>query len=124
MDKEQKKLLAQDLSWRLGSNVVLDCCDGTCGEVLESYIIRGEKVIINEDWDIDEVKPVLIKMEDLTPQERQEFAEIIGMTSRTLKETMREGMKYLISKKVDINDLIPQGLAIHAKILGDKNPYK
>jgi hypothetical protein len=122
MDEKQKKLLTNYLDYSRSYGLVLECC-GTVGEVLKSINeLPDGRIVINDDWDLDEVKPCLIKYEDLPTELQQEFTKTVGNVNQTLRQSIIDSMKFYLTYHVDIFDLIDQGLA--NDITKTINPYK
>ena len=122
MTEEQKKLLTSYLDYSRSYGLILECC-GTIGEVLKSINeLPDGRIIINDDWDLDEVKPCLIKYEDLPDELQQEFTRIVRNVNQTLRQSIINSMKFYLTHHVDIFDLIDQGLA--NDITKTINPYK
>lgn len=122
MDEKQKKLLTSYLDYSRSYGLILECC-GTIGEVLKSINeLPDGRIVINDDWDLDEVKPCLIKYEDLPVELQQEFTRIVRNVNQTLRQSIINSMKFYLTHHVDIFDLIDQGLA--NDITKTINPYK
>ena len=122
MNEEQKKLLTKYLDYSRSYGLILECC-GTVGEVLKSINeLPDGRIVINDDWDLDEIKPFLIKYEDLPDELQQEFTKIVGNVNQTLRQSIIDSMKFYLTYHVDIFDLIDQGLA--NDITKTFNPYK
>lgn len=123
MDEKQKKLLTSYLDYSRSYGLYLECCGGIVGEVLKSINeLPDGRIVINDDWDLDEVKPFLIKYEDLPAELHKEFAELVGNVNQTLRQSIINSMKFYLTHHVDIFDLIDQGLA--NDITKTINPYK
>lgn len=122
MDEKQKKLLTSYLDYSRSYGLILECC-GTVGEVLKSINeLPDGRIVINDDWDLDEVKPCLIKYEDLPDELQQEFTKTVRNVNQTLRQSIINSMKFYLTHHVDIFDLIDQGLA--NDITKTINPYK
>jgi hypothetical protein len=122
MDEKQKKLLTSYLDYSRSYGLILECC-GTVGEVLKSINeLPDGRIVINDDWDLDEVKPCLIKYEDLPNELQQEFTRTVRNVNQTLRQSIINSMKFYLIHHVDIFDLIDQGLA--NDITKTINPYK
>lgn len=122
MNEKQKKLLTSYLDYSRSYGLILECC-GTVGEVLKSINeLSDGRIVINDDWDLDEVKPFLIKYEDLPAELQQEFTKTVGNVNQTLRQSIIDSMKFYLTNHVDIFDLIDQGLA--KDITKTINPYK
>ena len=122
MNEKQKKLLTNYLDYSRSYGLILECC-GTVGEVLKSINeLPDGRIVINDDWDLDEVKPFLIKYEDLPAELQQEFTKAVGNVNQTLRQSIIDSMKFYLTHHVDIFGLIDQGLA--NDITKTINPYK
>ena len=123
MNEEQKKLLTKYLDYSRSHGLILECCGGIVGECLKSVDeLSDGRIVINNDWDLDEVKPFLIKFEDLPEELHKEFAELVGNVNQTLRQSVVSSMEFYLINHVDIFGLIDQGLA--NDITKTINPYK
>ena len=103
MTEEQKKLLTSYLDYSRSYGLILECCGGIVGEVLRSINeLPDGRIVINDDWDLDEVKPFLIKYEDLPAELQQEFTKIVGNVNQTLRQSIINSMKFYLTHHVDI----------------------
>lgn len=73
IQKEKEDLLLQDLSSRLPYGVILECC-GLVGEELRTMTKEG---LINDDYDIDEVRPMLLPFSSMTLDQMEDFASLL-----------------------------------------------
>ena len=71
MTQEDKELLLKDLCGRLRYGVILQCCERV-GEQLYSIDDKG---LINNDYDIEEVKPYLFPMSAMTEEQEEEISK-------------------------------------------------
>ena len=69
MIQEHKELLLKDLFARCPYGVILECC-GLVGEELRTITKEG---LINDDYDIDEVKPYLFPLSSITEEQYYEL---------------------------------------------------
>ena len=136
MTQEEKDLLLKDLCGRLPYGVILQCCE-IVGEQLYSIDDKG---LINNDYDIEEVKPLLFPLSDMTEEQKEELftlcnfytsedwegkkTEILGIeiasrpdpaycydhSFRMWNIDMR-AINWLLKNHFDIYELIPMGLA-------------
>ena len=113
-------LLISDLGSRINSGVILCCCD-MVGEELLTIDKNG---LVNNDYDIEEVKPILFPFEAMseelfdTIKEDCHYSYMNGRNGfQLLRITMfnNRALKVLIDNHFDVNDLIPQGLALDAR---------
>lgn len=101
MTQEQKDLLLKDLCARLPYGVILNCCN----IVSETLTLISYKGLINNDYDIDEVKPYLFPLSSMTKEQDKEFMNIqIGYPS----------VDWFNKNHIDYRGLIERGLAIDA----------
>ena len=131
MTQKEKDLLLQDLSPRLPYGVILECC-GLVGEELRTITKEG---LINDDYDIDEVKPMLFPLSSIT-EEQWINAPRVNLTNFTLESLkcgcftlasytcennlhdLLEFINWLYENHFDVSGLIPLGLAKDATGLG------
>ena len=108
MTQEQENLLLKDLCARLPYGVILNCCE----IVSEPLTLISYKGLVNNDYDIDEVKPYLFPLSSMTEEQNLEYLN-----------TCRGGNSYYPTSKTfdwfdknhfDYRDLIPMGMAIDA----------
>lgn len=113
-------LLISDLGSRINSGVILCCCD-MVGEELLTIDKNG---LVNNDYDIEEVKPILFPFEAMseelfnTIKKDCQYSYMNGRNGfQLLRITMfnNRALKVLINNHFDVNDLIPQGLALDAR---------
>ncbi len=139
MTLEEEHLLFTDLCARLPYGVKIQYMDkGT--EVLFDVAKHGNSIYINLDWYLEEVKPYLRPMNDLTVEEMEEMHKIISPYGTAVYEEdgislplnhngefvpynyMSRVIKYLYSKHIDVNLLIERDMAID--VTEHHNPYK
>ena len=73
MTQEQEELLLKDLCARLPYGVILNCCE----IVSEPLTLISYKGLVNNDYDIDEVKPYLFPLESMTEEQRKEYEDAL-----------------------------------------------
>lgn len=118
--KEEKDLLLQDLSSRLPYGVILECC-GLVGEELRTMTKEG---LINDDYDIDEVRPMLFPLSSMTKKQKEEFDALYWEAREKASDYSFDFMyssiksNWLYKNRFDVNGLIPLGLAKDATGLG------
>ena len=78
MTQEQEELLIKDLCARLPYGVILNCCN-IVSEPLTRISYKG---LVNDDYDIDEVKPYLFPLSSMTEEQKQELLELTGYEER------------------------------------------
>ena len=125
MTQEQKDLLLKDLCARLPYGVILNCCN----IVSEPLTLISYKGLVNNDYDIDEVKPYLYPLSSMTEEQQIEFdrtyANDMQVVSYNLKNRL-DGQPYdmnlghyrhidwLNAHHFDYRGLIEKGLALDA----------
>lgn len=114
MTQEDKELLLKDLNARLPYGVKIEITwwvmdEGTCiNTTLEPDHI--EQLLNDEDGDT-EIKPYLFPMSSMTEEEKEEYCQL---QQRVTNEDVTKHINYSYKKHLDINNLIPIGLAIDA----------
>lgn len=71
MTQEQEDLLLKDLCARLPYGVILNCCE----IVSEPLTLISYKGLVNNDYDIDEVKPYLFPLSSMTEEQKDEISK-------------------------------------------------
>ena len=138
--KQDKDLLLKDLSARLPYGVILERAD----LVREELRTMTKEGLINDDYNIEKVKPYLFPISSMTEEQLGELIELvwpntsydiyldldepevdinIGNRSESylVSEIQYWGIKavsWLYKNHFDVNDLIPLGLAKDATDLG------
>ena len=74
MTQEQEELLLKDLCARLPYGVILNCCE----IVNEPLTLISHKGLVNNDYDIDEVKPYLFPLSSITEEQKLELQNYVG----------------------------------------------
>ena len=142
MSQEDNDLLLRDLSGRLPYWVICDIGGGKEHTLLSIHISRITEILC-EFHDMEDtyqvplanVKPYLRPMSSMT-EEEQKILEDFGVTISPFSGqmhipfdeiefpfiTMQKIISYLYSIHIDINGLIPKGLAI--EVTEDNNIYK
>ena len=109
MTPENKELLLKDLCARLPYGVILNCCN-IVGEKLYTIDSNG---LVNNDYDLEEVKPYLFPLSSMTDEQIKEYAHILVMNSnlecsQLIGETTQD---WFNKNHFDYRGLIPMGLA-------------
>ena len=122
-------LLISDLGSRINSGVILCCCD----MVGEELLTINKNGLVNNDYDIEEVKPILFPLISLTAEQRNEISKLLIDTQYEFSpygkiniegcdnlfiSTVKQAnalIKYCIIHHFDINGLIDKGLALDAR---------
>lgn len=144
MTQEGKELVIKDLCGRLPYGVIVQVNDGLKGiydrRLVQVFCDRVSCSVnvynpLSECICIDSVKPYLRPLSSMT-EEEQKILEDFGATiSPFLGQmhvpfdeiefpfiTMQKIISYLYSIHIDINGMIPKGLAL--EVTEDNNPYK
>ena len=121
MTQEDKQLLLKDLSARLPYGVKIELTWWVMGEgtfiniTLEPDHI--EQLLNDEDGDT-EIKPYLRPMSSMTETEKEEYCQlqqrVIYNSKGVVNEDITKYINWCYKKHLDINSLIPMGLAIDA----------
>lgn len=109
MTQEDKELLLKDLGGRLRYGVILQCCE-IVGEKLYSIDDKG---LINNDYDIEEVKPYLFPLSSMTPKQKAELAHLTANIDGIFEQVLLE-IEFYHRHHIDYKGLIEKGLAIDA----------
>jgi hypothetical protein len=123
MTLEEKNLLLQDLCARLPYGVILNCCN-LVGEKLYTIDNNG---LVNNDYDLEEVKPYLFPLSSMTEEQRKEFLDIQSEDRKRLLDALikyryeeedkipiiplQKHIDWLNAHHFDYRGLIPMGLA-------------
>lgn len=128
MTQEEKKILIQDLSSRLPHGVILNCC----GNIAEKLTLLSDKGLVNNDYDIEEVKPYLLPLSSITKEQLKESSwELDFYGYKIDKDGVIESgpdinttfipieyitpfINWCYKNHFDINGLIPKGIALDA----------
>ena len=118
MTQEQEDLLLKDLCARLPYGVILNCCE-IVSEPLTRITYKG---LVNDDYDIDEVKPYLFPLSSMTDE--QLYNNPIGFVQMGTIKVDRDWEYITIDRRAyyklvdwfnknhfDYRGLIPIGLA-------------
>ena len=114
MTQKEKKLLLKDLCARLPYGVKIELTWWVMGEGIGINTTLGpeciEELLNDEDGDT-EIKPYLFPMSSMTEEEKEEYCQL---QQRVVNEDVTKCINYCYKKHLDINNLIPKGLAIDA----------
>lgn len=112
--------MLRDLSARISYGVIVSCCD----MVGEKVTFIDENGLINNDYDIDEVKPYLFPLSSMTEEQQEEFDKVIEVNLKVLNndidrlEAIAFEIDFYHRNHFDWRGLIPKGLAKDATGLG------
>ena len=107
MSQEHKELLLKDLCARLPYGVILNCCN-LVGEKLYTIDSNG---LVNNDYDLEEVKPYLFPLSSMTDEQYENF--LLTNSKITLNGVIcsTKGFDFLNKHHFDYRGLIYMGLA-------------
>lgn len=131
MTQEDKQLLLQDLCARLPyeTKVYWENCD--YGDKVKNLVSIDEFGMVNDEFPIEECKPYLRPMSDMTEEEKKEYGKICELDTEILANHPMNGepfpalynsQDWLNKKMFDFRGLIPKGRAI--AVTKENNPYK
>lgn len=120
MTQENKELLINDLSCRIPYGVILNV-NGISNVKLTSVSLYGEVGVDDGStylYTISEVKPYLLPMSSMTDEDKEEYCQlqqrVIYNSKGPVNEDVTKYINWCHKKHLDINNLIPIGLAIDA----------
>ena len=120
MTQTEKELLMNDLSCRIPYGVILNV-NGLSNLKLTSVSLYGEVGVDDGStylYTISEVKPYLFPMSSMTDAEKEEYCQlqqrVIYNSKGPVNEDVAKYINWCHKKHLDINNLIPIGLAIDA----------
>ena len=121
MTQEDKELLLKDLCARLPYGVKIELTwwvmgEGTCiNTTLEPDHIK--QLLNDEDGDT-EIKPYLFPLSSMTEEQKEEYCnlqqKVIYNNKGLVNSDVMEYVNWCYKNHIDINNLIPMGLAIDA----------
>lgn len=120
MTQTEKELLMNDLSCRIPYGVILNI-NGIPNLKLMSVSWYGGVGVDDGStylYSISEVKPYLFPMSSMTDEEKEEYCQlqqrVIYNSKGPVNEDVTKYINWCYKKHLDINNLIPIGLAIDA----------
>ena len=109
MTQENKELLLKDLCTRLPYGVILNCCN-LVGEKLYTIDSNG---LVNNDYDLEEVKPYLFPLSSMTEEQKEEYKDLLdNQYSFDASGKIFTLQNFYCKYHLDYKGLIPKGLAI------------
>lgn len=130
MTREEQNLLIKDLCARIPYGVILNCAGK---HAIEELKMIDENGLINNDWDINEVRPYLRPLSSMTEEERKSLpfpwtfdgTHITSYTEENGFIEIQESdviklIDQLLKGHFDFHGLIPKDLAISTETF---NPY-
>lgn len=120
MAQTEKELLMNDLSCRIPYGVIVNV-NGISNVKLTSVSWYGEVGVDDGStylYTISEVKPYLFPMSSMTDEDKEEYCQlqqrVIYNSKGPVNEDVTKYINWCYKKHLDINNLIPIGLAIDA----------
>ena len=120
MTQTEKELLMNDLSCRIPYGVIVNV-NGISNVKLTSVSWYGEVGVDDGStylYTISEVKPYLFPMSSMTDEDKEEYCQlqqrVIYNSKGPVNEDVTKYINWCYKKHLDINNLIPIGLAIDA----------
>ena len=123
MEKEEKFEVLKDICSRIPYKTELSCVNDVREDTCAVYACRN-RWLINYNWDVDEVKPVLRSVSDMTEEERNRLFVVVadntlGITDAderhgAVRNVARQAVAvidYLNSIGIDYRGLIERNLA-------------
>ena len=128
MTQEDKELLLKDLCSRLpyGVKISVQSWDEREMEYVDRvdvlYSVNGDEYIksVNEDYDfsLEDIKPYLFPLSSMTEEQKEEYADlqqrVIYNSKGVVNLDVAKYIGWCYKHHIDINNLIPMGLAIDA----------
>ena len=129
MTQENKELVLKDLCARLPDKVIVDYAYNAFDVRKGNYVKHGSKCILNcylldvfisprQNEKGEYIKPYLFPLSSMTNEEKEEYCQlqqrIIYNSKGAVNEDVTKYIKWCYKKHLDINNLIPMGLAINA----------
>lgn len=122
MIQEDKDLLLKDLCARLPYGVKVECKwktpapNGTYGMIckLDSFLLDQIYNMNDSDVPFDEFKPYLFPMSSMTEEQRREQEAYFICIKHDMSFSICRYMEWCYKNNLDVNGLIPKGLAIDA----------
>ena len=120
MTQEDKELLLKDLCARLPYGVKIqvpyDICSGYYTETV--WTIDNDKPFYVNGRGIEYIKPYLFPLSSMTEEQREEYCslqqKVIYNNKGLVNSDTMEYVNWCYKNHIDINNLIPMGLAIDA----------
>ena len=129
MTQENKELVLKDLCARLPDKVIVDYAYNAFDVRKGNYVKHGSKCILNcylldvfisprQNEKGEYIKPYLFPLSSMTNEEKEEYCQlqqrIIYNSKGAVNEDVTKYINWCYKKHLDINNLIPMGLAIDA----------
>ena len=120
MTQTEKELLMKDISCRIPYGVIVNV-NGISNVKLTSVSWYGEVGVDDGStylYPISEIKPYLFPMSSMTDEDKEEYCQlqqrVIYNSKGPVNEDVTKYINWCYKKHLDINNLIPIGLAIDA----------
>lgn len=129
MTQENKELVLKDLCARLPDKVIVDYAYNAFDVRKGNYVKHVSKCILNcylldvfisprQNEKGEYIKPYLFPLSSMTNEEKEEYCQlqerIIYNSKGAVNEDVTKYINWCYKKHLDINNLIPMGLAIDA----------
>lgn len=116
MTQEDKELLLKDICARMPYGVVIHFDEKMDQDNERLYGMRenGGKFLINDAFYIEEIKPYLFPLSSMTEEQRREQEAYFICIKHDMSFSICRYMEWCYKNHLDINGLIPKGLAIDA----------
>ncbi len=116
MTQENKELLLKDICARLPYGVVIHFDEKTDQDDERLYGMRenGGKFLINDAFYIEEIRPYLFPLSSMTEEQKREQEAYFICINHDMSFSICRYMEWCYKNHLDINGLIPMGLAIDA----------
>ena len=124
MTQEDKELLLKDLCARLPYGIIVGTDKGKGHACDINLTIFGTEIGVNinptvrDTFSINDVKPYLLPLSSMTDAEKEEYCQlqqrVIYNSKGPVNEDVTKYINWCYKKHLDINNLIPIGLAIDA----------
>ena len=129
MTQEDKDLLIKDLSSRLPYGVVVEHCSGIRGTLHDLFVhwcydendtMHNREAFTStffgdDDCDISKFKPYLFPLSSMTEEQKEEYCrlqqKVIYNSKGLINSDVMEYVNWCYKNHLDINNLIPPGLA-------------
>ena len=130
MDKMKKELLIKDLCARLPYGVKVQCEDylftfdknhmgiGMLYEDFNRNPLESPKIILSGCYYGENIKPYLFPISSMTEEQKEEYCslqqKVIYNNKGLINSDVMEYVNWCYKNHIDINNLIPMGLALDA----------
>lgn len=120
MKQENKQLILKDLCGRLPYGVKVNNeiqGDFNIYGICENFVF-GRNEICHIDFDIEKIKPYLFPLSSMTEEQKEIYCQlqqkVIYNSKGVVTEDVMNYINWCYENHLDVNDLIPKGLAVDA----------